>query len=274
MLLLDATAETKCYGVWAPAHDIAKRGQSTFPYAKRTLTPFWVSRRAFVRASYYNKYMRLFSTRNLVVLSASGCVALVTFQLLQFDAAAAAAKLIASTAFVAVAIQAGALHCSYGRIILLGLVFSWFGDTFLLGQSQHFFLLGLCAFLLAHIAYIAAFIVKGINGRWIAIAILPVAVVAVAVSIWLTPHLPSGLVIPVRLYTVVISLMLVAAIGTRGRGATILILAGGLMFFLSDLSVAALRLAQSSFPTYVWGLPLYYAGQLCLAVSVSRSRSC
>jgi uncharacterized membrane protein YhhN len=89
----------------------------------------------------------------------------------------------------------------------------------------------------------------------------------------LTPHLPPELVIPVRLYTIIISVMLVAAFGTRGRGATMLIVAGGLMFFCSDLSVAALRIVQSEFPTYVWGLPLYYAGQLCLAASVSRLRS-
>ncbi|MBT8089328.1 MAG: lysoplasmalogenase, partial [Gammaproteobacteria bacterium] len=65
----------------------------------------------------------------------------------------------------------------------------------------------------------------------------------------------------------------IAAIGTRGRGATKLILAGALMFFFSDLSVAALRLVQTTLPTYVWGLPLYYAGQLCLAASVSQLRS-
>ena len=217
--------------------------------------------------------MELYSTRHLVVLASLGCVALVAFQLAQLDPAAAVAKLIASTAFVAVVIQAGAFHSRYGRLILLGLAFSWFGDMFLIGQSRIFFLLGLGAFLLAHIAYVAAFVVQGINRQWAVIATLPVAAAAVAVSAWLTPHMPPELVIPVRIYTFVISLMLIAAIGTRGRGATALILAGGLMFFLSDLSVAALRIVQSTFPTYVWGLPLYYAGQLCLAFSVSRSRS-
>jgi uncharacterized membrane protein YhhN len=215
--------------------------------------------------------MQLSSTRNLVALSSLGCVALVAFQLLHHDIPAATAKLIASSAFIAVAIRSGALRSTYGRIILLGLVFSWFGDMFLIGQSQVFFLLGLGAFLLAHIAYIAGFVVMGISGRWVAVTTLPVVAAAVAVSIWLTPHIPPEVVIPVRLYTIVISLMLIAAIGTRGRGATILVLTGGLMFFFSDLSVAALRIVQSSFPTYVWGLPLYYAGQLCLAVSVSRS---
>ena len=214
----------------------------------------------------------MLSTRNLVVLSSSGCIALVTCQLLGFDVVAGVAKLIASTAFVAAAIRAGALHSRYGQAILLGLVLSWFGDMFLVGQSRSFFLLGLVAFLLAHIAYIAAFVVKGVNVRWIAVAMLPIAAVGVAVSVWLTPHIPPQLVIPVRAYTIVISLMLVAAIGTRGHGATALIFAGALMFFLSDLSVATLRLLQSASPTYVWGLPLYYAGQLCLAVSVSQSQ--
>jgi uncharacterized membrane protein YhhN len=217
--------------------------------------------------------MQLFSTRSLVVLVLSGCVALVAFQLLDYDVAAASAKLIASTTFVAVAIQAGALHSRYGQLILLGLVFSWFGDMLLVGQARSFFLLGLGSFLFAHIAYIAAFIIKGVNARYIAVATLPVAAVGIVVSVWLTPYIPMELIIPVRAYTAVISLMLIAAIGTRGRGATMLILAGALMFFLSDLSVAALRLVQTALPTYVWGLPLYYAGQLCLAASVSQSRS-
>ena len=76
-----------------------------------------------------------------------------------------------------------------------------------------------------------------------------------------------------QMYTIVISVMVVTAFGTRGKGASVLILAGALMFFLSDLSVAALRLIQTDFPTYVWGLPLYYAGQLCLALSAAQSRS-
>lgn len=228
--------------------------------------------RAFDDACDYNGEMQLFSTRGFVVLASSGCVALVTFLLLDYDVAAATAKLIASTAFVAVAIQAGALNSRYGQLILLGLVFSWFGDMFLVGQTRSFFLAGLGAFFLAHVAYIAAFVVNGINARWIAVAALPVAIVGIAVSVWLTPHIPMELIIPVRAYTTVISLMVIAAIGTRGRGATMLILAGALMFFLSDLSVAALRLVQTALPTYVWGLPLYYAGQLCLAASVSQSR--
>lgn len=217
--------------------------------------------------------MATFLTRNIVLLAATACFALVTFQLFHFSVAAAVAKVAASTAFVATAIQVGALRSAFGRVILLGLAFSWFGDVFLIGETQRAFVAGLGAFLLAHVAYIAAFVVKGVDRTWVAMAAVPIAAIAVGVSVWLAPNVPPELVIPVRVYTAVISLMVIAAFGTRGRGASILILAGALLFFLSDLSVATLRLAQSDFPTYVWGLPLYYAGQVCLALSTSQSRS-
>lgn len=217
--------------------------------------------------------MTVFSRRNLVALVAVGCVALVTLLFLGQDLAAACAKLVASTAFIALAIQVGALRSGYGRFVFLGLVFSWIGDTLLIGKTQAFFLAGLAAFLLAHAAYIAAFVVKGINTRWAMTAAVPIALLAMIVSAWLAPNLSPTLVLPVRIYTALISLMVIAAIGTRGRDASTLILAGALLFFMSDLSVAALRLVQTEFPTYVWGLPLYYAAQVCLAISASQSRS-
>lgn len=221
----------------------------------------------------YNMRMKLVTTHRLIGLLALACLLLVGFLLFEQPVAAVIAKLLASTAFVGIAINVGALRSPYGRTLLIGLILSWLGDAFLIGESRIAFLSGLAAFLLAHVAYSAAFIRKGVEVRWVSIAALPVAAVAVGVSTWLAPHLPADLQVPVRLYTVVISLMLVAAIGTRGRGASWLILAGASLFFVSDLSVAALRLVQTGFPTYVWGLPFYYAGQACLALSTSQSRS-
>jgi uncharacterized membrane protein YhhN len=186
---------------------------------------------------------------------------------------AAIAKVIASLGFVAVAVLSGALRSIYGRILLAGLALSFLGDVFLIGDSQQAFLSGLAAFLLAHLAYVTAFTVNGVNLRWMGFSALPVLGIAIAVSAWLAPHTPPELTLPVQLYTIVISAMVVTAFGTRGKGGSVLILAGALLFFLSDLSVAALRLTPTQFPTYVWGLPLYYAGQLCLALSVSQSRS-
>lgn len=217
--------------------------------------------------------MKFVSTRNLVAVVTVSCISLVALLLIGRDLPAAVAKLVASSGFVVLAIHIGGLRSNYGRIILLGLTFSWLGDAALIGESESLFLLGLGAFLLAHIAYIAAFVVLGVSVRWAIVAALPIAIAAITVSLWLAPHIPQELVVPVRVYTVVISLMVIGAFGTRGRGATILVLAGAVLFFLSDLSVASLRLVQTDMPTYVLGLPLYYAGQVCLALSASQSRS-
>ena len=215
------------------------------------------------------------NSRNLALagLCGAGCVVLVAALLRDQQLIAAGAKLVASSAFVALAVYSGALASRYGALILAGLVLSWFGDAFLIGTSQHWFLLGLASFLLAHVAYITAFMTAGIERHWMLGAALPVAFIAAGVLYWLQPQLPPALVWPVRIYTVVISLMVVTAFGARGAGATPLIVVGACLFYLSDLSVAALRFAEPPFPTYVLGLPLYYAAQVCLAVSVGASSS-
>lgn len=202
-----------------------------------------------------------------IVVLAIACIALVVFQLTEVRLGAIASKFIASTVFLAIAILSGALRSRYGRIILAGLVLSWFGDMFLLGTTQQFFLAGLISFLLAHIAYVVAFSVNGLNAKWSIAAFLPVAALSILVAVWLTPYLPADMITPVRAYTFVISLMVVTAIGAKGAGATWLIPAGATLFYFSDLSVAAGQFIEPAFPNYVWGLPFYYIGQTLLALS-------
>lgn len=206
-------------------------------------------------------------------LCGAGCVALVTGLLLGQLQFAAVAKVIASTALIATAIAAGALASRYGVVVLAGLFLSWFGDAFLIGESERWFLFGLVSFLLAHVAYITAFVEAGIDRNWTLTATVPILAIAVLVLMWLTPLIPGALAWPVRVYTAVISLMVITAFGTLGAGASPLIVAGACLFYISDLSVAATRFADPLFPTFVLGLPLYYAGQLCLALSVRNTRS-
>ena len=206
-------------------------------------------------------------------LVAIGCVTLVASQWLGLASLAVASKFIASCGFIALALASGARQSPYGVLILVGLAFSWFGDMFLIGTSRSAFLAGLGAFLLAHLAYVTAFVTLGLNRRWTLAAAVPVMLLGVAVLAWLGPQLPDALAWPVRLYTAAISLMVITAAGASVHAGNRLILAGALMFFVSDLSVAALRLADTSAATYIWGLPLYYGGQVALAFSVSQSRS-
>ncbi len=213
----------------------------------------------------------VFDSRSMLAAAVCGvaCFVLVAGLLFGQTALAASAKLVASTAFVAAALTAGAMGSRYGRIVLAGLVLSWFGDAFLVGTAERWFLLGLVSFFLAHVAYVTAFVTLGVDRRWSLSAAAAVVVIGALVLAWLTPGLPEGLVWPVRVYTAVISLMVITAFGTLGAGATPLIVAGAVLFYVSDLSVAAMRFTEPLFATYVFGLPLYYAGQLCLALSVA-----
>ncbi len=187
--------------------------------------------------------------------------------------AAASAKFFASAGFLATAISAGALRHRFGRIVFAGLLLSMSGDMFLIGPSRQHFVFGLFSFLLAHVAYITAFVTAGQDPKWAGFAAIPVVAVAVIVLVWLQPHVPENLAMPVDAYVIVISLMVITAFGARGAGASGLIVAGALMFFVSDLSVAMQRIIETDFPTFVWGLPLYYAAQLCFALAASHSSS-
>ena len=178
-------------------------------------------------------------------------------------------KMAASTGFLATALAAGALRGGYGRAVLVALVLCWWGDYFLTGGSELYFLLGLGAFLLGHLGFAGAFLVHGVDARWSAVAGLAAFVPAALVYAWLAPKLGT-MKLPVCAYIAVISLMLALAIGTRGRGGTPLILLGAALFYASDLFVARQKFAHASPWNPLIGLPLYYAAQLCLAASIAR----
>lgn len=179
-------------------------------------------------------------------------------------------KPLASAGFVGAALAAGALGNGYGRAVLAALVLSWIGDVLLMSPRSALFLAGLGAFLIAHAGFGAAFLLRGQALGWTAVALAGLAVHAVIVSRWLRPHLPPEMRAPVHAYIVVITGMLALAAGTVAAGSPGIILAGGLAFYLSDLSVARDRFVRESFANKLWGLPLYYAAQLCLAASVGR----
>jgi uncharacterized membrane protein YhhN len=208
-----------------------------------------------------------------VVITALACVTLIYCQRMGWMEAAASAKFIASTGFLATAVSVGALRHGFGLIIFAGLLLSMAGDMFLVGQTQRHFLFGLASFLLAHIAYTTGFILRGQDRRYALLSAVPIVVVAVLVLAWLAPHLDPPVDLPVQVYVAAISLMVITAFGARGAGAPRLLVIGAMLFFVSDLAVAMQRIVAPGFPAYLWGLPLYYSGQLCLALGSSHSSS-
>lgn len=176
-------------------------------------------------------------------------------------------KVVASTGFVAIAFASGALDTGYGKAVLAGLCLSWIGDVLLALPSRRAFLGGLVAFLLGHVAYVVGFAVRGL--RWAIAAGVAVVVVAVAGAVWrwLRPHLDREMVTPVAVYVAVISAMMVMAVATGGFRLDERILVGAGLFYLSDLFVARQRFVTPGFTNRLIGLPLYYAGQVLLALS-------
>ena len=180
------------------------------------------------------------------------------------------AKPLASTGFIAVALAAGALETSYGLTVLVALVLCWVGDVFLIPKgASALFLVGLVSFLLGHVGFAVAFILREPDPLWMAAAAALALPPAFLVLRWLRPHLPEKMRIPVVAYVVVISLMVVTAVGAASATGQTAIGVGGISFYLSDLHVARHRFVSQSFWNKAWGLPLYYAAQLILASTVT-----
>lgn len=201
------------------------------------------------------------------VITGCAAAALVAAELADVRWAYRLCKVLASTGFVGLAVAAGALGHAYGIIMTMGLALAWIGDVCLLSPgARRGFTAGLAAFALAHVAYAAGFAQLG--PRW---AVAGVAAVVLAlpgwrVLGWLAPHVPARLQAPVRFYVVVISAMLATAVGAGAAGHG-LAAVGALAFYLSDLFVARQRFVHPTPLNRLYGLPLYYGAQICLAWS-------
>lgn len=175
-------------------------------------------------------------------------------------------KPVASTLFVGTALLAGALDSAYGQLILLGLLLSWFGDVFLIPKRQIFFVAGLGSFLLAHVAFSAAFMQLPLEVLPLTLAAAAMVAAAIIIVRWLWPHLSNNLRPAVASYLGVITLMVILAGGTVTAAGPHLAVAA-VMFAISDVFVARDRFVSPSIINRFCGLPLYYGAQLIFALS-------
>ena len=157
------------------------------------------------------------------------------------------------------------------RWISVGLLLSAVGD-FCLEWASSWFLAGLVAFLLAHLAYLTAYVRLVRRARLI--LLVPVAAFGIASFRVLEPAL-GDMMIPVALYTTVICCMLWRAwalIGERPdepRKAWLAAL-GATSFALSDTLVAWNRFVEPSTTLALVLMLLYWGGQWAIAASASE----
>ncbi len=177
-------------------------------------------------------------------------------------------KMLASCGFIALGVAAGALHSPYGWCVLAGLASSWWGDLLLISRKEPIFLAGVGTFFLAHVLYVAAFLIYGIQPLWSAAALLIMSGPALIVAKWVSPNLGT-MRVPVYAYIAVISLMVAAASGAVGRHGTWPMLAGAVLFYCSDIFVARDRFVTTDRWNHLIGLPMYYGGQVIFAYTIS-----
>jgi len=176
-------------------------------------------------------------------------------------------KAAASSGLIALAFASGAADSSYGRLVLVALALGWIGDVALAIDRPNWFTVGLAAFLLSHLAYVAAFQVHGLRAIAAAVTLGLLALPAGAVGRWLLPHVPRDLRVPVIAYIAVITVMVAAATGSASDGIPWPVLPAALTFYVSDLAVARDKFVSPGFANRAIGLPLYYTAQILFAVS-------
>jgi uncharacterized membrane protein YhhN len=179
-----------------------------------------------------------------------------------------ATKPLAALTFIAAAVARGSLSTTYGQILTLGLLLAAIGDVLLIPATRRTFLYGLASFLLGHLAYGAAFAVRGIDLVALVLALGALAIVATPILRWLWPHVALPMRLPVASYVVVITTMVALAVATHVRSPDPRIVVGAIAFYLSDLAVARNRFVSEGFVNRAWGLPLYFGSQLVLAWTI------
>ncbi len=150
------------------------------------------------------------------------------------------------------------------RLLIFGLALSWVGDLALMVPGEPWFILGLLCFLVAHLVYIALFIMRFTH---------PAALWSLAYLVWfaglvwvLAPHL-GALLVPVLVYGAVLGSMAVAS--TRAGLITAI---GGAFFVVSDSLLALSRflpeagVAAAGF----WAMLSYCAAQALIVWGVVR----
>jgi uncharacterized membrane protein YhhN len=155
----------------------------------------------------------------------------------------------------------------YQRAIILGLMFSLAGDVFLINHER--FIHGLVSFLIAHLFYIAAFVLFVPSG-WLFVSALPLLASLALMLCALWSHL-GEMKIPVVIYAIVIALMGWQSIhrwfligDTKAAFAAF----GALLFMASDSILAVNKFKYNFRTAQLFLLTTYFIAQWLIALSV------
>lgn len=165
------------------------------------------------------------------------------------------------------------MNPTYTTGVLIGLALSLGGDVALMFQSNRkAFMIGLVLFLLAHVAYAIMFVLLDPvhTGDWLPALVMLV----IGASFYVLIRDGLGTMrIPVIVYIVIISVMVILAVSTFVGSAFAttqawIVTVGAILFYISDVILAANRFWKS-FKYHRISLAFYYAGQCLIALVAS-----
>jgi uncharacterized membrane protein YhhN len=160
----------------------------------------------------------------------------------------------------------------------LALLGSWLGDVLLMFPGQGFFMAGLSSFLIAHIIYTLVFgegkpmqrLLQTHSPTWIVLGFVPAGLLLG----YLWPHLPPAMRLPVGIYALVISMMMLSALSRQGRVPETsfrMVALGAILFVVSDAILALNRFAQEALTipkASFWVMATYLSAQYLIVQGV------
>jgi len=166
----------------------------------------------------------------------------------------------------------------FGIWVALGVAFGAVGDYSLSNAERSWFLAGVAAFLIGHVAYSIAF-AKDLHVTKPRLAVIVVTTVfmtalVTAVAFRMKSLGDQELILPVAVYVLVMGVMM--ALAVLHQSPTWFIAAGAVIFVISDAHIAFNHMLLSStwLPLSLSGYATYYLAQYLLVAGAAReSRS-
>ena len=160
----------------------------------------------------------------------------------------------------------------------LGLILSLAGDVLLMLSLDRFFLFGLVAFLLAHLAYVIGFNIPLPEfSLWGIVFAVMVSLGGARVIRRIVDALPSRgqarMRMPIIVYSTVISIMLLSAMIklmdiTWNANAALLVSGGAFLFYISDIILAWNKFVAPIQYGRIYNIAAYHLGQIMLIAGV------
>lgn len=160
----------------------------------------------------------------------------------------------------------------------LGIIFSLMGDVLLMISLDRFFIFGLAAFLTAHAAYVIGFNIPlpeiSLWGMVFAVMVsLGGSRVIRRIVSTLASKGQARMRIPIMMYSMVISIMLLSAMLKLidinwSAGAALLVSGGAFLFYISDIILAWNKFVAPVQHGRIYNIAAYHLGQIVLIAGV------